>query len=156
MSDLFVTEAKIYRPTKRIKSAKYQKGMENGYILSFYQTDYPSCYGEIICESLDKALEEMNKSQREKTHLMSDNEYVDVTYNVPIPIMINGKYTDEEYELFCEHGYAVHTCFIDDTAEFYDYEEITEENCWIIQNLIDGRFFTANEEFMQEYELLED
>lgn len=32
MSDLFDKEAKIYRPTKRIKSAKYQKGMENGYI----------------------------------------------------------------------------------------------------------------------------
>ena len=124
--------------------------------LSFYQTDYPSCYGEIICKSLDKALEEMKKPRRDKTHLMSDNACVDVTYNVPIPIMINGKYTDEEYELFCEYGYAVHTCFIDDTAEFYDYEEITEENCWIIKNLIDGRYFTASTEFMQEYELLED
>lgn len=156
MSELFDKEALTYRSREKIKCAKYQKGMENGYILSFYQTDYPSCYGEIICKSLDKALEEMKKPRREKTHLMSDNECVDVTYNVPIPIMINGKYTDEEYELFCEYGYAVHTCFIDDTAEFYDYEEITEENCWIIKNLIDGRYFTASTEFMQEYELLED
>lgn len=28
MSELFDKEAKIYRPTKRIKSAKYQKGMD--------------------------------------------------------------------------------------------------------------------------------
>ena len=46
--------------------------------------------------------------------------------------------------------------FYDDNEDEYDFAEVTEENCWIIKNLRDGRYFTASEEFMQEYELLED
>lgn len=61
-----------------------------------------------------------------------------------------------ELEDLADAGLIPFSLFIDDTESEYVFEEITEENCWIIKNLIDGRYFTASTEFMQEYELLED
>ena len=40
MSELFDKEALTYRSREKIKCAKYQKGMENGYIL----LNFPSRY----------------------------------------------------------------------------------------------------------------
>lgn len=61
-----------------------------------------------------------------------------------------------ELEDLADAGLIPFSLFIDDTESEYVFKEITEENCWIIKNLIDGRYFTASTEFMQEYELLED
>lgn len=156
MSELFDKEALIYRSREKIKCVKYQKGMEDGYILRFYEEICPSHFGAIICNSLDQALEEMQKLTRERLCWGADNTFVSVVYEQPVPIVINHKHTEEEYEEMAYEGLLPFSIFIDDTESEYVFEEITEENCWIIQNLINGRFFTANEEFIKEYELLGD
>lgn len=156
MSELFDKEAKSYRSREKIKSAKYQKGMEDGYILRFYEDICPSHCGAIICNTLEKALEEMKKPTREKLCYKADNSFIPVVYENPVPIIISHKYTDEEYEELADAGLLPFSPFIDDTEDEHVFAEITEENCWIIKNLIDGRYFTASEEFMKEYELLGD
>ena len=156
MSDLFNQEAKIYRPTKRIKSAKYQKGMEDGYILRLYKDNCTILSGAIICTSLEQAEEESKKLTREKMCLCADHQHIPVIYDKPVPIMITHKYTDEEHKELSDADLLPFNLFFDDNEDEYDFAEITEENFWIIKNLIDGRYFTASTEFMQEYELLED
>ena len=60
MSDLFDKEAKSYRSREMIKSVKYQKGLEDGYLVRFNEKDGFSHYGIIICESpLDQEMPEM-------------------------------------------------------------------------------------------------
>ena len=156
MCELFDKEAKIYRSKEKIKCAKYQKGMEDGYILRFYKRNCMMLSGAIICNSLEQAEEESKKPTREKVCFKADNQHIPVVYEEPVPIIINRKYTDEEYKEFLAEDLIPFNPFYDNNEDEYDYEEITEENCWIIKNLIDGRYFTASEEFMQEYELLED
>ncbi len=156
MSDLFDKEAKSYRSREMIKSVKYQKGLEDGYLVRFNEKDGFPHYGIIICESLEQALNEMKKSTREKLCWKADNIFVPVVYEQPVPIIISHKYTDEEYKELADLGLLPFSTFMDDSESEYVFEEITEENCWIIKNLIDGRYFTASTEFMQEYEMLED
>ena len=155
MSELFDKKALTYRSREKIKCAKYQKGMEDGYILRFYEEICPSHFGAIICNSLEQALGEMQKPTRERLCWKSDNTFVSVVYEQPVPIVISHKHTEEEYEEMADAGLLPFSIFIDDTESEYVFEEITEENCWIIKNLINGSYFTASTEFMQEYELLE-
>lgn len=156
MSELFDKEALTYRSREKMKSAKYQKGMEDGYILRFYKGDCTMLSGAIICTSLEQAEEESKKTTREKVCLDADNQHIPVIYDKPVPIMITHKYTDEEYKELMDADLLPFNPFFDDNEDEYDFAEITKENCWVIQNFIDGRYFTASEEFMKEYELLED
>lgn len=156
MSELFDKEALIYRSREKMKSAKYQKGMEDGYILRFYKDNCTILSGAIICTTLEQAEEESKKPTREKICLGAENQHIPVIYDKPVPIMITHKYTDEEYKELMDADLLPFNPFFDDNEDEYDFAEITEENCWIIKNLIDGRYFTASEEFMKEYELLED
>lgn len=156
MSELFDKEALTYRSREKIKSAKYQRGMEDGYILRFYKGDCTMLSGAIICTSLEQVEEESKKPIREKVCLKSDNQHISVVYDKPVPIMITHKHTDEEYKELLNADLLPFSPFLDDNEDEYVFAEITEENCWIIKNLIDGRYFTASTEFMQDYELLED
>lgn len=155
MSDLFDKKALTYRSREKIKCAKYQKGMEDGYILRFYKRNCMMLSGAIICNSLEQAEEESKKPTREKVCFKADNQHIPVVYEEPVPIIINRKYIDEEYKEFLAEDLIPFTPFIDDTENEYAFAEITEEDCWIIKNLIDGSYYTASEEIMQEYELME-
>lgn len=156
MSELFDREALTYRSREKIKAMKYQKGMENGYILRFYKSNVTVLSGAIICTTLEQAKEESKKPIREKFCLDAENQRIPVVYNEPVPIIITHKHTDEEKELLSEAGYLPFTPFLDDNENDYVYEEITEEDCWIVKNLLNGGITVQSEEFMQEYELLED
>lgn len=156
MSNLFDKEARSYRSKQKIRAIKYQKGMENGYILRFYEEECPSHLGAIICNSLEQASEEMKKPTREKLCWKADNSFVPVIYEQPVPIIITHKYTDEENELLSEAGYLLFTPLLDDNENDYAFSEITEENCWIVEDLLRGGISTESDEFMQEYEVLED
>ena len=156
MSELFDKDSLTYRSREKIRSAKYKSGMENGFIIRFHKMGCEFLSGAIICETMEQALKEMENPTREKMCLGSDSQHLSVIYQEPVPIMISHKYTDEEYQELLDADMIPFSPFYDDTESLYDFAEITEENCWIIQNLIDGRYFTANEEFMKEYELLEE
>ena len=155
MSELFDKEALTYRSREKMKSAKYQKGMEDGYILRFYKGDCTMLSGAIICTTLEQAEEESKKTTREKICLGGENQHIPVVYDKPVPIMITHKHTDEEYKELLDSDRLPFSPFLDDNEDEYIFAEITEENCWIIKNLIYGRYFTASTEFMQEYELVE-
>lgn len=155
MSELFDREALTYRSREKIKAMKYQKGMENGYILRFYKNNATVLSGAIICTTLEQAKEEAKKPTREKVCIGAENQHISVVYNEPVPIIITHKYTDKE-ELLSEAGYLPFTPFLDDNENDYVFEEITEEDCWIVKNLLNGGITVQSEEIMQEYELLEE
>lgn len=155
MSELFDKEALIYRSREKIKAVKYQKGMENGYILRFYKGNCTMLSGAIICSTLEQAEEESKKTTREKVCIGAENQHIPVIYDKPVPIMITHKYTDEEIEQLSDIGYLSFTPFLDDNENNYVFSEITEESCWIVENLLHGGISTEPEEFMQDYELLE-
>lgn len=139
-----------------IKAVKYQHGMENGYILRFYKSNTPVLSGAIICNTLEQAETESKEPTREKFCLNAENQQIPVVYDKPVPIIITHKHTDEEKELLLEAGYLPFTPFLDDNENDYVFEEITEEECWIVKNLLNGEISTESEYFMQEYELMED
>lgn len=156
MTELFDREALTYKLRDKIKAAKYQKGMENGYILRFYKGNCIALSGAIICTSLEQVEEESKKTTREKICLNANNQHIPIVYDKPVPIIITRKYTVEEYRQLKDADLLPFSPFLDDNEDEYEFKEITEENCWIVRNLIDGRYFTVNEEFMKEYELFEE
>ena len=152
LNDIFEQNAKVYQ-TRPLKAMKYQKGMENGWMLYMSNklksddtpTSYPTSYAGI--KFFDTEEDAMRYVEANKPEYMNINGKLvesNVEYDLLRPVMYR-KYTEGEVRLGVDMGIKGFT-FVSDESEIYDFF-ILEENTWIILDA-DGNIRVWEQDFL--------
>lgn len=129
LNEIFEQNAKVYQ-TKPVRAMKYQKGMENGWMI--YMSNKSNAYAGIkFFDTEEDAMKfvEVNEPQ----YIMVNGELVEckVEYDMLRPVIYH-KLTDSKHRTCIDFGIKGRT-FVSDESEMYDFF-IMEDTTWIIQD----------------------
>lgn len=136
LNSIFQQNAKKYQ-TRPVIAAKYQLGMENGWMVYFtnkktQEKESMMHEGVQFFSSIEKAWKFINAN--EKQYIMDNGELVamEVIYDPPKPVLCrkDADAINKDGILLCFGEYA----FVSDESCDYEFY-ILESDCWIIQDM---------------------
>ena len=145
LSNVFHDSAKKY-VTKPVMAAKYQPGIENGWMVYFknkfiYGEKDKSYFGIKFFPTKDEAQSFINA--HEKQYAMENGKLIErvAEYDNPVPVLYR-----EEQDIENNNGLLFQfgdNAFVSDESERYEFY-ILYDDTWIIQDIIDGNIRVWN------------
>lgn len=128
LNDAFNKNAKVYQ-TRPMRAAKYEPGMENGFLVLFESARYD---GGKFFRTKEEAYEYINAHPTQR--IMENGKVVEIQerYDDPMPVL----YSEIKDAVQREDGY-----YLEDELYNHDYL-IMERDCWIVEDIIDGSVHT--------------
>ena len=134
LNGVFSSHAKEYQ-TRPVIAAKYQSGMENGFVVYFsstetYTREYMMYEGIRFFPTKADAWKFINRNKKQYVKVDGTLTEIEAVYDMPEPVLYRKDANAEELD-------GIHFCFgkhafLSDESEDYEFY-ILDENCWIIQ-----------------------
>ena len=126
--------------TKPVRAAKYRLGMENGFMVYFFNTAMKEreamiYEGARFFSTETEAWDYINEGNKQSTNQGGEIVGVEVNYASPKPVLYRKSEVaiNKEGIHFCFGEYA----FVSDESEDYEFY-ILEDGCWIIWDMDDS------------------
>lgn len=155
LSSIFQQNAKEY-VTRPVRAAKYQLGMENGWMVYFTNISTPE-RGVLTHEGMKffpteaEAWEYINAD--EKQFVMENGELIEVkvNYDSPVPVLCTKDF-DPDNKGGLESCIEGQCAFISNETEDYEFE-ILEDRSWILIDM-DGKIRVWHPDYEEKYVIL--